>query len=51
VTREQSRWNSLPLSTTTAADAASHTNINNELQPANAKPDYAIKGLTESYTF
>jgi len=32
-------------------DAASHTSINNELQPANAKPDYAIKVLTECTFF
>jgi len=47
----ESRLSATLSATIGTDDAASHTNIDSELQPANAKPDYAIKALTECYTF
>jgi len=47
----ESRLSATLSATIGADDAANHTNINNELQPANAKPDYASKALTKCYIF
>jgi len=47
----ESRLSATLSATIDTDDAASHTNTNNELQPANAKPDYAIKALTKFTLF